>query len=275
MKLRLSHRLGVRRILAKVADHPRTGVAIGLIGVLATFGTYFLTESGSKAPSGPPASSSKQASPDGQSSRVPSPLLGSNASCREFRQTAAPPRGGRLLVDSPGRIGGGPGLRARLLPGGRFLELLDAPARSEVEISAQLHNSAYTAAEVSSVTVPISTHPQRCWRIVAAVTVRTFPEDHPQVGPALILLKSAGSAILHYVQGSTSLLDENGHTLAANLADGVTKRGISLPFAVPGGTAYYLNFRVRIKASRSRPQSRPDAADRKSRSISTQIASFN
>jgi hypothetical protein len=241
----------IRQALRKILDHPRTSLAVGLLGLVATVATFVLSD-GDPSPDGlrNATSESKQTSPGGQPSEMPQPLLGSDASCNEFRKTAARTRGRQLFVDSPGQIGAGPGLEARILPNGKFRDLLNAPAGSEVEVSARLHNSAYSAAEVVSIAASISARHQRCWRIVVTVTVLAFPKDHAQVGPALILLKSPGSATLEYVKGSAKLLDEKGHALAEGLSDRVIRDGIALPYAVPGGTSYYLNFRVRIKGGR-------------------------
>jgi hypothetical protein len=96
--------------------------------------------------------------------------------------------------------------------------------------------------------------------------MQTLRGYHARLGPALILLQGAGSATLEYVRGSTELVDEHGRTLTADLADGVTRRNISLPYDVPGGAAYFLHFRVRIKARqavlRSSGHSRQSRAER-------------
>jgi hypothetical protein len=240
----------IRRVLGKVMDHPRTSLTIGVIGVLATLATYLLSQPGSSAePPRSPTFSSGSASTRGHSSQTPGPLLSGSASCSDFRGTAGHPRRERLLVDSPGEIGGSTeDVRTRIPPSGNFLQILNVSIGDEVEVAALLHNPSYGAAEGVSASASISASRGVCWRIFVRVRVQSFPSDHPRLGPALVRLKRGGPATLEYVRGSTELLDEHGRTLAADLADGITQRGISLPYAVPGGTAYLLHFRVRVKA---------------------------
>lgn len=135
----------------------------------------------------------------------------------------------------------------RLLPNGGFLPLISVSVGTEVEVSARLHNPDYSSAEGVSISASVSGDREACWRIVATASVKSFPVAHPQLGPALIRLQGRSRATLEYVRGSTTLLDEQGHTVVASLPDGVTTGGIALPYAVPGGTAYFLNFRVRVK----------------------------
>jgi hypothetical protein len=177
-------------------------------------------------------------------------LISSDATCAEFTNTAAGDNGRRVLVDSPGKIGGGANdVRSRALPGEEFSTVSRVVAGDEVEIKALLHNGNYTAAEGVSVAASISTYQGKCWRVTERVRVQSYPEDTPQLGPALILLKHGRQATLEYVPGSTQLVEEQGNPLATDLADGVTQGGIRLPYAVPGGTAYFLSFRVRVRSS--------------------------
>jgi hypothetical protein len=239
----------VRRQLGKVLDHPRTSLAVGVLGVAATVATFVLADAGTSAKRpGLSKSPSPLTSPGRQSSRTPIPLLSGDASCNDLRQSASQTRGTRLFIDSPGQIGGGTGaLRARLLPNGGFLPLISVSVGNEVEVSARLHNPDYSSAEGVSVSASISANREACWRVVATVGVKSFPVGRSQLGPALIRLQGLGRATLEYVAGSTALLDEQGHTLVASLPDGITTGGVALPYAVPGGTAYFLSFRVRVK----------------------------
>jgi hypothetical protein len=122
----------MRRGLAKIADHPRTSLIVGLIGLLATVAGLALALFPSGSSTGV-TSASESTSPNSQQPLAP--LLSSNASCSDFQDTSTSAHGTRLLVDSPGRIGGGSGnLKARLLPDGEFLPLLDVSLGSEVEV---------------------------------------------------------------------------------------------------------------------------------------------
>jgi hypothetical protein len=153
-----------------------------------------------------------------------------------------------LFIDSPGQIDGGSGLRVRILPNGEFRQFITASTEDEVEVAVLLHNSAYSSADGVSVFVALASYREACWRIIATASAKTYPDYHARLGPALILLKHAGPASLEYTKGSTELFDEQGRTLATDLRDGVVEGGISIPYAVPGGTAYFLKFRARIMA---------------------------
>jgi hypothetical protein len=193
-------------------------------------------------------SASDPAIRDHQSAEAPTPFLSSDASCDDFQKIAADVGGRRLLVDSPGRIGGGSGnVRARVLPNGTFLPLTKVSVGNEVEVKTLLHNGNYTAADGVSVSASITVARGDCWRIVVKAKVQSSPGDEPRLGPAIVLLKDGGPAALEYVSGSTKLLDERSHVITEDLPDGVTRGGISLPYAVPGGTAYFLSFRARVK----------------------------
>ncbi len=243
----------LRQVLAKVVDHPRSSLAVGLLGVVATFATFALSETTSTSTQPKDSKSPAEPAPSRGRSPAPSPLLSSDASCGDLRKTATRMHGGRLLVDSPGQISGT--LSARLLPSGRFHQLLSATIGDEVEFSALLDNPSYSAAENVSAAALISADHGMCWRIVLAAHTSSLPSADPRLGPTLIRLRHGSSARLVYVAGSTRLFDEQGHILAANLADSVTRHGLSIPYAVPGGTTYYLNFRCRIELRRRRSSS--------------------
>jgi len=247
----------LRRGLEALADHPRTALAIGILSVAATLITYALSSGGGSrqeatSPGSAPRSSSSSPS------YTPDPYLSADASCADFSTSALRNSGRQVFVDSPGQIGGGGGsLSARILPNGRFHQLIRISVGEEVELSARLHNPSYSSAEGISVSLSISAERGICWRILAIANVQSFPgEDHPQLGPALIRIGRGESGRLEYVRSSARLLDEKGHTLAAGLADDLLKGGLSIPYAVPGGTAYFLNWRFRVKPARSRPASR-------------------
>lgn len=241
----------MRRGLAKIADHPRTSLIVGLIALVATLAGLALTlfPPGSATDE---TSASKSTTAELQPLEAPNPLLSSDASCADFQNTTASVEGTQLLVDSPGRIGSGSGnLKARILPDGEFMQLLEVSLGSEVEVKTLLHNGNYTAADGVSVSASITSDRGMCWRMMVTARVPSAPDEEPRLGPALILLRQGGPAALEYVPGSTKLLDERSHVLTANLPDGVTQRGVALPYAVPGGTAYFLSFRVRVKAEQS------------------------
>jgi len=249
---RLLNRRGwrvLRRSAATIADHPRTSLIVGVVSLFATLAGLALALWGSGT-STTPTSASDPATLDRQSSETPTPFLSSDASCDDFQNTAARIGGRLLLVDSPGRIGGGSGnVRSRVLPNGTFLPLTKVSVGNEVEVKTLLHNGNYTSADGVSVSALITADRGDCWRIVVMARVQSSPGDEPRLGPALILLRDGGPAALEYASGSTKLLDERSHIITADLPDGVTQGGISLPYAVPGGTAYFLSFRAGVKPS--------------------------
>ena len=243
----------VRRGFGTLADHPRTALAIGILSIAATLITYALSSGGGSG-QGTTSPGSSPKSSGGSPSYTPNPYLSTNASCVDFSASGLLSPDRRMFVDSPGQIGGGGGsLSARILPSGKFHQLIRTSVGEEVELSARLHNPSYSSAEGISVSLSISAERGICWRIIATAKVQSFPgEDNPRLGPTLILIGRDESGRLEYVKNSARLLDEEGHTLAAGLADDLTKGGLSIPYAVPGGTAYFLNWRFRVKPGRSR-----------------------
>jgi hypothetical protein len=228
------------------------GVVVAVIS-LAVIIVPLVLNSGSGAPPAVKTSSeaaSTKPSPQSSGTEAPAPLISSEATCAEVTDTAAGDYGRRVLIDSPGKIGGGANdVRSRVLPGEEFSTVSRVVAGDEVEVKALLHNGNYTAADGVSVAASISTYQGKCWRVTERVRVQSYPEDTPRLGPALILLEHGGQATLEYVPGSTQLMEEQGNPLATDLADGVTQGGIRLPYAVPGGAAYFLSFRVRVRPS--------------------------
>jgi len=251
----------LRRGLGTLADHPRTALAIGILSVAATLITYALSSGGGSGQETTSPGLAPNSSGSSNPSYTPDPYLSTDASCADFSASALRSTGKRVLVDSPGQIGGnGDSLSARVLPNGRFHHLIRTSVGGEVELSARLHNPSYSSAEGISVSLSISAERGVCWRIIATAKVRSFPgEDHPRLGPTLIRIGRGQSGRLEYVKGSARLLDEKGHSLAAGLADDLIKGGLSIPYAVPGGTAYFLNWRFRVRSDRNRSAKRLDS----------------
>lgn len=239
--------------LSWLRDISKANLIVGLLGlVLAAAALVIpLAQSGGD-PSTPADGTTKSIPATGSAhspeAKAPSPLLSGDASCKEFRDAAALGSGTRLPIDSPGQIGGGPAVRVRVLPDGRFVEVARASPGDELEVSAQLFNGDYSAADGVSVSASISSERGRCWRIIEGARAESFPGAHPRLGPVLILLKGGRSAKLGYVSGSTRLVDERGRTLDAELPDGLIHGWLRLPYAVPGGTSYFLSFRVRVRS---------------------------
>lgn len=126
------------------------GVVVAVIGVAAAVIVPLVLSSGSGTPSVPKASSKAAAttsSPPSSDTEAPAPLISSDATCAEFTNTAAGDNGRRVLVDSPGKIGGGANdVRSRVLPGEEFSTVSRVVAGDEVEIQSsapqrQLHGS--------------------------------------------------------------------------------------------------------------------------------------
>ena len=239
---------------AWITDLPKVGFIVGVISLILTAaGTAIaVSQLGGGSSATHTGGSSKPISTSGSrpssDAEAPSPLISSDATCADFTSTAARSDGHRVLVDSPGEIDGGADVRSRVLPSEEFSAVSRVMAGDEVEIKSLLHNGNYTAADGVSVSASISTYQAKCWRVMERVRVQSFPGDTPRLGPALILLEHGGKATLEYVPGSTQLMDEQGNPLATDLSDGVTQGGIRLPYAVPGGTAYFLSFRVRVRS---------------------------
>lgn len=236
----------IGRGVAKILDHPRTALAVGLVGVVATVATFEVSQGGSSAPA---RTTSTGGAVFTIGSKPPPLNLNEGPSCSDLEQAAQSNGGRTMFVDSPGEIGGGAAaLEGVLLPNGRYGEIVEAKPSSEVEMSARLHNGDYSSAEEVTLAVHVSSYHGTCWRLIGVVNSRTngLPE---KLGPTLIRL-NGGKGDLEYVTGSTTLLDHKGEALVSRLADSVISGGIALPLGIPGGTTEYVNFRVRLQASR-------------------------
>jgi hypothetical protein len=134
----------------------------------------------------------------------------------------------------------------RLIPAGRYAEVVRAAPGDVIKASTMLADVAYGSVSDVSVKADISADRGRCWRIALAVREPTSPARATELGPAILLLKHGGPARLEYVPGTTELTDDQGRVLGGGLPDGVAHHWIPLPYVVPGGTIYYLAFDVRI-----------------------------
>lgn len=235
----------VSRGVAKILDHPRTALAVGVIGVAATLATFAFPDAGSNRSKGSTAS---QIAPT-VAGKAPPVNLNEGPSCSDLEQTATNGRARALYVDSPGVIDGGvPGLEGRVVPSGRYGNVVEVDGRGEVEMSAKLHNSDYSTANEVSVDIHVSPYRGTCWRLIGVVNSKTNGAPS-SLGPVLIRLNGGTGGTLEYVSGSTTLFA--GQTvLVPRLADRVLAGGITLPVGIPGGRTYFVNFRVRIRASR-------------------------
>jgi hypothetical protein len=230
--------------VAKILDHPRTALAVGVVGLAATVVTFELSQGGS----GTRAATSSASGVQFKSGKPPPLNLNEGANCADLEQAALHGLGRTVFIDSPGSIDGGTrALEGVLMPNGRYGNIVEAGPGAEVEVSALLHNSDYSSASEVTVAVHVSPYRGTCWRFIGVVNSRTNGAPLP-VGPMLIRL-NGGKGVLEYVVGSTRLLDAKGKVLVPRLADSIIYGGITLPLEISGGTTEFVNFRVRIRAS--------------------------
>lgn len=214
---------------------------MGLVGVAATVTTFTLSDVGS---SGPTTTSGIQTAP-GITHKLPPPNLSEGPSCSDLEHAKGGRRARAIFIDSPGEIDGGvSGLVGRALPNGRYGNVVEVDPEGEVEVSAKLHNSAYSAASEVSVNIRVSPYHGTCWRLIGVANSKTNGAPSP-LGPLLIRLNGGTSGTLEYMNGSTTLLAEQ-RVLVPRLADRVVNGGITLPVGIPGGRTYFVNFRLRL-----------------------------
>jgi hypothetical protein len=240
-----ARRKPVANAVAKVIDHPRTALAVGIVGVALTLATFELSK---RTTSTPHHRSTGTVGTLALGHKLPPLDLNRGPSCRDLEQPAAAPSAGRTsFADSPGNVDGGqPGLEGVLLPNGKYGTVVEAQPGSEIEASAKLHNSAYSSASEVTLTVHVSSYHGTCWRLVGVANSQTNASA-VSLGPFLIRLIGASGATLEYIRGSTTLFRGDGHVLIPRLADNVTNGGVTLPVDIPGGTTYFVNFHLRIR----------------------------
>jgi hypothetical protein len=166
------------------------------------------------------------------------------ATCDEYVDAVAREEGQRLLVGSPGQSSGGPAVELRLLPAGDYTRVARAVPGDLFNVSTQIGNTQYGSLAPVSVKASVSSDRGRCWRIIVSAKEPTAGETEWE--PVLILLQHGTPTKLEYVPGSTDLEEEGGHVIGGGLPDGVLGSWIRLPYEIPGGTTYFLNFEVRI-----------------------------
>jgi hypothetical protein len=222
---------------------------VAVIGVAAAIAIPLALNSGSTAGSPTTASAGGSTTPSEQP--APKRYVSPNASCEEYVDTAARDGGRRLFVGSPGQLAGGPAVELRLLPSGRYSRVVRAVPGDVFSVSTQLGNVEYGSLSRVSVEASVSADRGRCWRIVMAAREPSDAGTEVEWQPVLILLQHGAPTNLEYIPGSTVLEEESGRAIGGGLPDGVVGNWIQLPYEIPGGTIYYLNFEVRIGRSQS------------------------
>ncbi len=219
------------------------GLVVAVIGVAVAvvFGLDALS-SGSASKSSTAALAVRSTTTSEQP--TPERYMSPEATCDEYVDAAASEEGQRLLVGSPGQFSGGPAVELRLLPAGEYTRVASAIPGDVFNVSTQIGNTQYGSLAPVSVRASISSDRGRCWRIIVSAKEPTVGETEWE--PVLILLQHGGPTKLEYVPGSTDLEEESGQAIGGGLPDGLLGRWIRLPYEIPGGTTYFLNFEVRI-----------------------------
>ena len=115
---------------------------------------------------------------------------------------------------------------ARVMPAGRYTELIRAKTGNTIKLSLMLHNPAYGSAQGVRVAIKVVEEDVGCWRVTALASSRVQPELKASFGPVLILTPLRAPALRpQYIASSTRLIDQHS-TLIGALPDGVVERGI-------------------------------------------------
>jgi hypothetical protein len=231
--------------------------------IVGALGTWVALRRGTTttASSGPPAAPhtattrSTRASAGKTTPIEQEPSLSPNADCASVRQAADAASGGaRLFVDSPGSIGGGArSLEVRVLPNGRWHQVVQVTPGEEVELSAELFNGDYSSAQEVVIWAKVPERRPDCWRIIAGTRgAKSDSLEDASFGPVLVYAPaSAGAQVFEYVAASTRLLEEHeDHARElAQLPDGVLGGGVAIPYAVPPAAldVYFVNWRARVR----------------------------
>ncbi len=138
-------------------------------------------------------------------------------------------------------------LEARVLPSGRYSELVHAVDGDELEISVQLADPDYGSVQGVHLGVTLPQSDADCWRLTGRAYSRIDSFARASFGPLFVLIPAKEPAQLLYVHKSTALLAQGGK-LIGTLPDGVTQSGILIPYAIPPAAngPYYVNFYVRV-----------------------------
>lgn len=136
-------------------------------------------------------------------------------------------------------------MEGRLLSTHRWTDWLRARSGEEVDLSVMLSNTQYGTVRQVAVAVGIAERLGECWRLDGVI--HAAGENDTHFGPMLIQSQSGlESEQLMYVSSSTRLLEEDGNELA-KLPDRIVGEGVRLPYSLPGGTSYYVDFRMKLK----------------------------
>lgn len=81
------------------------------------------------------------------------------------------------------------------------------------------------------------------------MTSRDQIRDKSPLGPVLIQLRGADRAHLEYVKGSVRLFDGK-ELIASDLPKSLLAGKTMLPYSVPGGTTFFVNWQMRVQGGR-------------------------
>jgi hypothetical protein len=244
----------------KLLEIAAAAVVALIVGALGTWvalrrGTTTTASSGQPAATHTATTRSARAGAGKTTQIEQEPSLNPNANCATVRQAADEGGGGaRLFVDSPGSIGGGArSLEVRVLPNGRWHQVVQVTPGEEVELSARLFNGDYGSAQEVVVWAKVPERWPGCWRIIAGTRgAKSDPLEDARFGPVLVYAPtSAGAQVFEYVAASTRLLEAHEDRVRelAKLPDGVLGGEVAIPYAVPPAAldVYYVNWRARVR----------------------------
>jgi hypothetical protein len=229
---------------------PRTWAACTLVAVtaggalighaLASGGPNRKTEHVAAAPAAKPPGTTKQQAPS-------EPPLNPDATCASLQGASynGDDKLHTIYAGSPGQLSAGPGtLEGRVLPPGKYTQVIRTKSGDKIQLSVQLSNTGYGSVTGVSLAAVMNPYGTNCWRLWVTTHSATHQGGNVKLGPAFVVWPTKRSSRLVYVPHSTVLYDEHGKVLA-RLPDGVVGKGTPLPYAIPA-TTYFVNFLVRV-----------------------------
>lgn len=154
-----------------------------------------------------------------------------------------------MFASSPGQLESGDTIEGRVLPHGRFADLIRAKRGDTIKVDLALFDPAYGSVRDAHIRVKIAQEQPGCWRITGSAWLGPDYEAEASFGPALVLTPlRAPASQLRYVASSTRLIDQHSVLIGA-LPDGIIGHGIVLPFEIPPASedVYYLQWLLHVQ----------------------------
>lgn len=193
----------------------------------------------------------QQPQPTKTSPAAVTPPLDPDASCASVQQTAGDNQQPRMMfTSSPGQLAGGDSMLEGKASGDKnYSQVVQVTPGDDVQLSTLLHNTQYGTVTGVVVRAKLRHDTTSCWRVTTSSRSRSHGGAEGEFGPAFLVAKPRQAVDVKYVRRSARLFDEGGNLLA-RLPDSILTTGAQLPYGVPGGASYFVNFSVRVQGAR-------------------------